>query len=279
MAQRPKPMRVGRLVVGFIGIVLSLIYLVPLYWMIEGSFTSATNTLKVPPSPFPSPATLQNYRDLFDFRDTTSWLMNSILVSGVVAIGATVTSTMAGYVLAVKQFPGRSLAFWTVIAGMALPNATILIPLFLIMRDLGWIDSYQAMIVPLIAFPFGVFLVRQFSASLPSSLFDAAKLDGANEYQIFRYVAAPLLRPASAAVAIFCFMGAWNDYIWQVVIINSDDKKTLPVGIATVIRGYDSLNVGLLMAGATVAFIPMLIVFAVSQRSFRKGITLGAMKG
>lgn len=279
MKARTKPFRVGRWVVGLIGILLSLVYLVPLYWMIEGSFTTATNTLKVPPSPLPSPATLDNYQDLFGFRDTLRWLFNSILVSSVVAVGSTVTSTMAGYVLAVKKFPGRAIAFWTVIAGMALPNATILIPLFLIMRDLGWIDSYPAMIVPLIAFPFGVFLVRQFSASLPSSLFDAAKLDGANEYQIFRYVAAPLLRPASAAVAIFSFMGAWSDYIWQVVIINSDEKKTLPVGIATVIRGYDSLNVGLLMAGATVAFIPMLIVFMVSQRSFRKGITLGAMKG
>ena len=158
---------------------------------------------------------------------------------------------------------------------MALPSAVTIVPLFLIMRDLGWINTYAGMIAPDIAYPFGVFLMRQFMHTVPRELFDAAKVDGASELQVFLRIVLPLTRPALGAIAIFAFINSWTNYIWQTVIINSEDLQTLPVGIAKLASGYQSFDLGLAMAGATVAFLPMLLIFIFFQGYFTKGVTAG----
>src|SRR5262249_3340289 len=157
------------------------------------------------------------------------WLINSLGVSLVACIGAALLCTLAGYALGTKSFPGDTLLFWIIIVAMLLPSATTLVPLYLPMRDLHWIDTYMGVIAPELARPFGVFLVRQFAYTIPRELFDAARVDGASELRMFWSIAIPLLRPAVAAVAIFAFIGTWENYIWQLVIINSDQLLTLPV--------------------------------------------------
>jgi len=260
-------------------LVLSGIYLMPLYWMLTGSFQPVTNTLKVPPDFFPPSPTLTNYQHLLDGTLTPRWFFNSCFVAAVSSLGAVITSATAGYALGARKFPGSRTLFYIIIISMALPSAVTLVPLFLIMRDLGWINSYAGLIAPDIAYPFGVFLMRQFMHTVPHELFDAAKVDGASELQVFTRIVLPLTRPALGAIAIFAFISSWTNYIWQVVITNSEELQTLPVGIAKLASGYQSFDLGLAMAGATVAFLPMLLIFIFFQGYFTKGVTSGALKG
>ena len=260
-------------------LVLSAIYLLPLYWMVTGSLQPLTNTLRVPPDWFPPAPTLDNYQRLFSGTLVPRWFFNSVVVAVLSVLGAVATSSMAGYALGARKFPGSQVLFYVVVISMALPSAVTLVPLFLIMRDLGWINTYQGMFAPDIAYPFGVFLMRQFMHTAPHELFDAAKVDGASEWGVFRKIVLPLTRPALGAIAIFAFFNSWTNYIWQVVIINTEELQTLPVGVGMLASGYQSFGLGLAMAGATVAFAPMLLIFLLFQRYFTKGITSGALKG
>ena len=260
-------------------LLLSAIYLLPLYWMITGSFQPLTNTLRVPPDWFPPTPTLANYQKLFGDTGVPRWFFNSVFVGVVSSLGAVATSSMAGYALGARKFPGSQVLFYIIVISMALPSAVTLVPLFLIMRDLGWINTYQGMIAPDIAYPFGVFLMRQFMHTVPHELFDAAKVDGASEWGVFRKIVLPLTRPALGAIAIFAFFNSWTNYIWQVVIINTEDLQTLPVGVGKLASGYQSFDLGLAMAGAPIAFAPLLLIFLLFQGYFTKGVTSGALKG
>ena len=190
-----------------------------------------------------------------------------------------ITSTLAGYAFGKKPFPGRTVLFWTLLLTMMLPKQISLIPLFVMMRQLKWFDTYWGMIVPYIAYPFGIFLMKQYMQSIPDDLIDAGKIDGASEWQVIWKIVVPLSKPAIGALSIFAFMFAWNDYLWQLVIVNKEPMMTLPVGISKLVAGWSSLDIGLGMAGATLAFIPMLILFLLFQDYFVKGITVGAVKG
>jgi multiple sugar transport system permease protein len=269
----------GRTITIGLLLILSGIYLLPLYWMVTGSLQPVTNTLKIPPDIFPPNPVVTNYVNLFDGTLTIRWFLNSCFVAVVASTLAVFTSSTAGYVLGAKQFPGSRVLFYTIVISLALPSAVTIVPLFLIMRDLGWINTYAGLIAPDIAYPFGVFLMRQFMHTVPHELFDAAKVDGASELQIFTRIVLPLTRPALGAIAIFAFINSWTNYIWQTVIINSEDLQTLPVGIAKLASGYQNFDLGLAMAGATVAFLPMLIIFILFQGYFTKGVTAGALKG
>jgi len=251
----------------------SILYLFPLYWMIVGSLTTLTNTLKVPPDFLPSPAVLDNYRSLLVDTPLPRWFFNSVLVSTFASAGAVITSGTTGYALGVMRFPGSTILFGAVITAMLVPTAVTVIPLYLVMRDLQWIDTYQGVIAPGLAYSFGVFLVRQFTHAIPAELLDAARVDGASEVGVFRYVVAPLLRPVLAAVGVFAFFGTWNDFFWQLVVINSDELKTLPVGLGSLVFSYEQINLGAVMAGATIAFIPLLVAFLLLQRHFMEGVS------
>jgi multiple sugar transport system permease protein len=274
---RGRPFSPGRGLLFVSILVLAIIYLFPLYWLLVTSFAPESGRIQdIVPSRF----SLDNYARLLAARPIILWVLNSVIVATIGMAGAVFTSTLAGYVFAKKTFRGRELLFWLVIATMTLPFATLLVPLFLVMRDLGWISTYQGMFAPIWAFPFGVFLVRQFMHTIPNDLLDAAKVDGASDIQMLWRIVVPLAKPAIAAVAIFAFLGTWNDYVWQLVIINNDKLNTLPVGTAAIITSNTGgVSYGLATTAAAISFVPMLIIFLLFQSYFVRGIGAGALKG
>jgi len=270
----------SRIIVVLLVTLAAVASVMPLYWMVTGSFKIQRDAMSVPPEFFPKNPTLENWiRLLTGNRPTFRWFFNSIFVSGTITLGAVVTSAMAGYAFGKKEFPGRELLFWTIIVTMALPRIAFIIPLYLMMRDLGWIDTYQGLIAPYICYPFGIFLVKQFMHTIPQDLIDAARIDGASELRIFTRLVMPLARPALGAIAIFVFVSSWNEYLWQLIMIDSQLMQTLPLGVSKLVSTLGSYDLGLAMAGATFAFIPMLAVFLIFQDYFVKGLTVGAVKG
>lgn len=264
----------------FLVICLAIASIAPLYWMFAGSFKIQRSAFAYPPELFPAEPTLDNWERLILDRPAFVWLFNSFVVAGGIAAASVITSAMAGYAFGKKKFPGRTVLFWMFLLTMMLPRQIYLIPLFILMRDFDWFNTYQGMIAPYIVYPFGIFLMRQYMQSIPDELLEAATIDGANELQLFFRIVAPLSMPALGAIAIFSFMAGWNDYIWQLVIVTDEDMMTLPVGISKLTAsGVGSADIGVGMAGATFAFIPMLLVFLLFQRYFVKGITVGALKG
>lgn len=259
---------------------LAVASLLPLYWMITGSFKLQQNAMSTPPEFWPSVPTLANYQKLlFGSRPAGRWFLNSLITAGGIALGSVLTSCSAGYAFAKKEFPGKRLLFGLILATMILPREVALVPLAIMMRGLKWYDSYAGLIVPFISYPFGIFLIKQFAQSVPRDLLDAAQIDGAGELGIFARVALPLLKPAVAATAIFAFVGGWNQYLWQLIIVNREEMMTLPVGVSKLVSSLTTFDLGVAMAGATFAFIPMLLVFLVFQSYFVKGLTIGAVKG
>ncbi|MBP1992459.1 carbohydrate ABC transporter permease [Paenibacillus eucommiae] len=267
-------------VIGLVMItVIAIVAIMPLYWMITGSFKIQLSAMSVPPEWFPAMPTLENYKDLFTDKPTLRWLFNSLFTAGCISLGAIITSTMAGYAFGKKQFVGKKFLFWLMLGTMMLPHQVLLIPLFLMITKLDWINSYAGLIVPFLAYPLGVFLVKQYMQSVPNELLEAARIDGANEIRTFTMVVVPMAKPAIGAIGIFSFVAGWNEYLWQLVISDKEHMLTLPVAVSRLSQGLGATNLGLAMAGATVAFIPMLIFFIVFQRFFVKGISVGALKG
>ncbi|MDQ7027091.1 MAG: carbohydrate ABC transporter permease [Anaerolineae bacterium] len=261
-------------------IFLAILLFLPIFWMIVGSFKIQRVALAYPPEFIPRHPTIENWTRLLVDRPSLRWLLNSFIVAGGIAVVSVITSTFAGYAFGKKEFPGRTLIFWSILMTMMLPRQIYMIPLFVLMKDLGWFNSYQGMIAPYIVYPFGIFLMRQFMQSIPDELLEAGTIDGASELQLFWNIVLPLSRPAVGAIAIFAFMAGWNDYLWQLVIATKEEWLTLPVGVAKLTAsGVGSIDIGVGMAGATFAFIPMLLIFLLFQQYFIKGITVGALKG
>lgn len=258
---------------------ISLAAIMPLYWMITGSFKVQLSAMSIPPEWFPASPTLENYQQLFSDKPAWRWLFNSIFAAGCIAIGAIITSTMAGYAFGKKKFLGDKWLFWSMLGTMMIPHQVLLIPLFLMVTELAWINTYAGLIVPFIAYPLGIFLVKQYMQSVPNELLEAARIDGANEIRTFTMVVVPMVKPAVGAIGIFSFVAGWNEYLWQLVISDKEIMLTLPVAVSRLSQGLGVTNLGLAMAGATVAFIPMLIFFIAFQRFFVKGISVGALKG
>ena len=259
---------------------VAIILLMPIIWMILGSFKIQRVALAYPPEFIPSNPVMDNWERLLVGKPSLRWMLNSFIVAGGIALFGVITSTCAGYAFGKKQFPGRTILFWMILMTMMLPRQIYMIPLFVLMRNLGWFDSYQGMIAPYLVYPFGIFLMRQFMQSIPDELLEAGKMDGANELQLFWSIVIPLSRPAIGAIAIFAFMAGWNDYLWQLVVSTKEQWFTLPVGVSKLTAsGVGSIDVGVGMAGATFAFIPMLLIFLLFQNYFIKGITVGALKG
>lgn len=263
---------------------VAIIFLMPLYWMFSGSFKFQTATMQVPPEFIPSKITLQNYVDLFTSRfPVVRWLANSIIVSTGASLLTLVVSSLTGYSFGKKVFPGQNVLFFILLACMMLPKQVTLIPLFLLMKNLGLYNTYPGLILPLAASPFGIFLMKQFMSSIPNELLDAAKIDGASEWGTYRHIVLPLSVPALGALGIFAFMNAWGDFMWQLIMVRGNDMMTITVGIAKLasipVGNLLVRNYGLLMAGGTFGALPMIIFFLLFQRYFVKGITTGAVKG
>jgi multiple sugar transport system permease protein len=256
----------------------AIISLLPLYWMFTTSFRVSTHIMEMPPKFWPEPATLENYRRLILNASVARWFLNSVIVTGTITIINVVFCTLAGYTLGKKSFPGRSLIFWSIIGMMMVPGQVTLVPLFMLMADLHFVNSYLGLIIPSLFAPFGIFLMKQFIQSLPSELIEAAKIDGAGEISVFARIIFPLSKPGWAALAIFMFVESWNDFLWPLIITNSETMRTLQVGLATLQTRYLT-DYSLLLAGAAISSLPMIVLFLAFQSYFVRGITIGSVKG
>jgi multiple sugar transport system permease protein len=250
----------------------------PFVWMLLGSFRPDRELKQVPPAWLPQDPTLENYRTLFTALDFPTYLVNSAVVAGVVTVGNLVFCSMLGYALAKLHFPGRRIVFGLVIGTLMVPPVVVLVPLFVLVSNLGMVNSYPGLIFPFLAGPFGVFLMRQFIQSLPDELIHAARVDGAGEWRIFRSIIMPLCKPALATLGILTFLTSWNNFLWPLVVAQSEERYTLPVALAIYAVGENKADYGLLMAGSVVIIVPVLVVFLVLQRHFVRGIAMTGIK-
>jgi len=275
-------------------IILAILFIFPLYWIVTGSVKDKTDILIKAGQAvqwFPLSPTGTNYDKLMNttiawplfgaaFRvpAAVKWLFNSVFISVMAMLLTCVTASLAGYTLAKKQFYGKGFIFALFVCAMALPKQVILIPLVSLAKILGLSESAWSVIFPVVGWPFGVFLMKQFSETIPSSLLEAARIDGASELRTFWDVAVPIIKPGIGALAIFTFISAWNEYPLQLVMLHKTEVKTIALGIAG-LQAEMSTDYGLIMAGAALGAVPIIIIFLLFQKYFTQGITMGAVKG
>ncbi|MFA9467467.1 MULTISPECIES: carbohydrate ABC transporter permease [unclassified Streptococcus] len=259
-------------------LLLTVLFIFPFYWIMTGAFKSQPDTIVIPPQWWPAAPTFENFEKLTVQNPALQWLWNSVFISLATMILVCVTSSLAGYVLAKKRFYGQKLLFSLFVAAMALPKQVVLVPLVRIINFMGIHDTPAAVILPLVGWPFGVFLMKQFSENIPTELLESAKIDGCGEIRTFVSVAFPIVKPGFAALAIFTFINSWNDYFMQLVMLTSRQNLTISLGVAT-LQAELATNYGLIMAGAALAAVPIVAVFLIFQKSFTQGITMGAVKG
>ncbi len=294
-------------------VILAILFAFPLYWIITGAFKTGKEINSTTPVWFPSQWDMGNFQRLMSKRtaplfDITipalkltfgkyvvrlgktlvitgptvaapvRWLLNTVFMSVASMLLTCLTAAMAGYVLAKKRFWGKGLIFSLVVCAMALPKQVILIPLLREMSALHLYDKIWAVIFPIVGWPFGVFLLKQFAEGIPTEMVEACRIDGASEWRTFTDVMFPMIKPGVGACAIFTFINSWNDYFMQLIMLTANKNLTISLGIATM-QGESSTDYGLLMAGAALASVPIIIVFLIFQKYFTKGITMGAVKG
>jgi multiple sugar transport system permease protein len=250
----------------------------PFVWMVLGSFKSEGELRQVPPTWWPQTASLDNYTQLFSRLNFGQFFFNSAVVAVVVTIGNLVFCSMLGYALAMLDFKGKKVIFTAVMATLMIPGVVTFVPLFVLVANAGLVDTLPGLFLPFLVSPFGVFLMRQFIIGLPKDLLDAGRVDGAGELTIFARIIMPLCGPALATLGILTFLGSWNNFLWPLVVAQSEDKYTLPVALALYSTGQNSTNYGLLLAGATVVIIPILAIFLIFQRKFIEGIATTGLK-
>ena len=244
---------------------LTIFFIFPFYWIASGSFKLQDVAITIPPEWWPSTPTLENYEKLFT-SNTLRWFFNSVFISVMTTFLVCATSALAGYALAKKNFPGVKMIFMVFVAAMALPKQVILIPLLNLITEFNLMNTYYALILPAVGWPFGVFLMRQFSQAIPTELLESARIDGCGEVRTFMNIALPIIKPGIGALAIFTFIASWNDYFSQLIFSNTPDMSTLPLGLAALAQGQEFSNdYGLLMAGESLESLPKIIVIIFFQ--------------
>lgn len=290
-------------------IILALLFTFPLYWIVTGAFKTTKEVNSVTPVWWPSEFTMKNFdklmgkmkAPLYELNIPLSqywsedgspialmtgrtvpgairWMLNTVWMAVAAMLLTCFTSALAGYSLAKKRFVGRNLIFTMIVCAMALPKQVILIPLIREMSSLKLYNTISAVIFPIVGWPFGVFLIKQFAESIPGEILEAAKIDGAGELKTFNTIVFPMIKPGVGALAIFTFISSWNDYFMQLIMLSSTKNLTISLGIAKM-QAENSTDFGLIMAGAAFAAVPIIIVFIIFQKYFTKGITMGAVKG
>ncbi|MDO4548065.1 MAG: carbohydrate ABC transporter permease [Clostridia bacterium] len=272
--QRTTPYRVACVIAL---IIIAILFTFPLYWIITGSFKDARTINSPVPVWFPVNPVISNYVRLFE-RPAFLWLYNTVFLCAMSMALTCVAAAMGGFALAKKRFAGRKALFSLFVCAMALPKQVILIPLLKEMAFLQLHNTLWAVILPTVGWPFGVFLMKQFSETLPGELLEAARIDGAGEFRTFTQIVLPIVKPGIGALAIFTFITAWNDYFLQLIMLNSTNVLTISLGIAK-LQSELSTDFGLIMAGAALGSIPIILIFLLFQKFFTRGITMGAVKG
>ncbi|MEU0383477.1 carbohydrate ABC transporter permease [Streptomyces chartreusis] len=258
-----------------------LLMAAPLLWMALSAFKTKKDLTASPPVWLPSHWTLSNFSQLLDQLDMPRYFMNSLIVAALVTVCNLLFCSMVGYALAKLDFTGRSRVFGVVLVALMVPGNLLILPLYVLMNKLNLIDTYAGLVLPFAAGAFGVFLMRQFMQSVPDELLEAARIDGAGEWYIFFRIVLPLVRPALATLAIFTFLGSWNNFVWPLIATNDPGKYTLPVALATFANDPNRTIAGgngMLMAGSLLVVLPVLVVFIVLQRHFTQGIATAGLK-
>ena len=258
----------------------SILMLAPFYWTLVTSFKSREEVLVFPPTWWPKQPTLEHWLTLGELRvgSFPLFFRNSIFIATTITLLVLLTSALAGYIFAKHQFKGRDILFLAVLSMMMIPFNISIIPLYALIVDLNWNNTYWALIIPSAFSPFGIFLMRQFMHTIPTELIDAARIDGASEFGIFFRIILPLSLAPLAALGIFTFIFNWDDFLWPLVVIDEPPLYTLPLGLAQ-FRGRVGTNVGGLAAASMLAVLPVLIVYFMAQRRFIEGIALTGLKG
>jgi len=278
---RPRPL--ARLPIYAFLVVAALLMVAPFLWSISTSLKQPGDVFAYPPQLLPDPATFQNYVDVFTKLTFDRYFLNSVIVTGSVVLLNVLFGTTAAYAFAKLRFPGREAIFFLLLLTLMVPFQVNLIPLYKIMVELHkaipaiGADTYFGIVAPSAIQVFGIFLMRQFLRAVPDEILESARMDGASELRILRSIVFPIALPGMATLAIFTFLGAWNDFLWPLIVTNSDEMRTMPVGLALLARKNAS-NWGDTMAGTVLTAAPLIIMFLVLQRRFIEGLTAGSVK-
>jgi alpha-1,4-digalacturonate transport system permease protein len=256
---------------------LAVFFLFPAFWVLISSLKSQSELFRYPLTILPETFTIENYFQAFKRGDFLRYFGNSSFVTVVATVLTVIINIMAGYALSKYNFRGRDAIFYTMIGTLMIPLQVIMIPIFLLLRDLGLLNSLWGVIIPPAATPTGIFLARQYILTIPNSFIEAARVDGGSEWYTFRAIILPLSKPIIATIAIFSFMWRWNDFLWPFIVISNRKSMTIQLALANFV-GQFQINWGELLAMTTVAMLPMVIVFLAFQKYFIKGITAGGVK-
>lgn len=283
-APRPIRVRVAALTLGalqYIALVLlSCFFILPWVWMISTSLKNPSELVVWPPIWIPHPIRWDNYVSAFRQAAFSQYLGNTLLVTVPSVLGALVSNSLAAYGFARVRWPGRDMVFAILLATMILPGFVTFIPLYVLFRRIDWINTYLPLVVPtFVGNPFFIFLLRQFLMGLPTEISDAARVDGASEFGIFTQVIMPLARPAISVVALFQFIGSWNDYFGPLIYLNDKARYTISLGIANMQSSYGFSNFAWIMAATCMSVLPIIVLFFFAQRTFIEGIALTGLKG
>jgi multiple sugar transport system permease protein len=254
-----------------------LIALVPMLWMVSASFMQTGEASTYPPHFLPRAPTLEHYRALFTRLDLGRYALNSAFVAIVVTLISLFINAAAGYAFAKLRFRGRDRTFRLLATGLVIPVQVSMLPLFLLLKSLHLVNTYAGVIIPTLASIFGIFLVRQYALSIPDDLLDAARVDGAGEWRIFRSIVLPVIRPVLATLSIWTFLASWNDFMWPLIVLSDERRYTLPVALAGLL-GEHAQDVELMMSGSVLTVLPVLVVFLMLQRYYVEGVTAGSVK-
>ena len=257
---------------------IAAVTLFPLVWMAAVSLMAPGESSTYPPPLVPREPTLANYRELFAHAGMARYLFNSVLLAVAVTAISLAFNVAAGYAFAKLRFRGRERIFRVMLGALVIPSQVALVPLFLLLRAMGLVNTYAGAIIPAMATIFGIFLIRQYALSIPDDLLDAARLDGASEFRVYWSVVLPAMRPVLATLAIFTFLSTWNDFLWPLVVLSNDARYTLPVALANLV-GEHALDTELMMAGSVLTVLPVVALFMVLQRHYVEGIMAGSAKG
>jgi multiple sugar transport system permease protein len=271
-----QPMIVSAVVNGLL-VAAAAITLFPLLWMLSVSLMAPGEASNYPPPLLPAHPTLSNYRELFAHAGMGRYLANSFALATAATMISLTFNVMAGYAFAKLRFAGRDRLFRVLLASLVIPAQVAMLPLFLMLKYLGLVNTYGGVIVPALAGIFGIFLVRQYALTIPDDLLEAARIDGAGEWRIFAVIVLPVLKPILVTLAIFTFLATWNDFMWPLIVLTDKDLYTLPVALAALSREHVQDN-EMMMAGSVVTVLPVLLLFLVLQRYYIHGLLLGSVK-
>ncbi len=285
LLSRARPTQIRVWILTAVMAVAAVFWLLPVIWVVVTSLKPTPNIIRVPPEWIPWPITAEHYREVLFSSSRTARIGRAFLNSTIISTGSValvlVTSAMAAYPLARMRFPGRNVIFVALVGSLMVPGVVTLVPQYLLVQQLGWLSTFQGLIVPEagMTLAFGVFLLRQFFLGIPTELEDAARIDGANAWQTFSRIILPLSHPAIAALAIFAFRSAWNDFLWPLIAVNKPDMFPLPVALALLRGAYSSESYGPIMAGAALSAVPLFVVFLIANRRIVEGVQLSGLKG